>query len=82
MTWILLLFLIAIVASLAIGFYYLIREGGSSSRNLFRALSWRVGLQVALIVFLVIAYFMGWITPHGGPLDPPPQPPQTTAPAS
>ena len=81
MTWILGLLLLAIVTSLAVGLYFLLREGGSSSRNLFKALSWRVGLQVALILFLVLAYFMGWIKPHGGPLDPLP-PAETTTPAS
>ena len=81
MTWILALFLLAIVTSLAVGFYFLLREGSTASRNLFKALSWRVGLQIALILFLVLAYFMGWIRPHGGPLDPPP-PSETTTPAS
>lgn len=80
MTWILVLFLVAIVAALGIGLYCLLKEGGSKSRNVFRALSWRVGLQVALILFLVLAFFMGWIQPHGGPLDPPPQAPAEAAP--
>lgn len=71
MTWILLLFLLAIIVSLGFGLYYLLTEGGTKSRRLFKALSWRVGLQVALILFLVVAFSMGWIQPHGGPLDGP-----------
>ncbi|MEC9407349.1 MAG: twin transmembrane helix small protein [Abyssibacter sp.] len=81
MNWILTLFFLAIVTSLAVGFYFLMKEGGTSSRNLFKALSWRVGLQITLILFLVLAYFMGWIEPHGGPLDRPPAA-ETTTPAS
>lgn len=72
MTWIILLFLLGIIVSLGFGLYYLLTEGGTKSRRLFTALSWRVGLQVALILFLVLAFFMGWIQPHGGPLDAPP----------
>jgi drug/metabolite transporter (DMT)-like permease len=57
------LMLLAIVAALFSGMYFLIKDG-SDKRRTVRALSWRVGLQVALILFLVLAYFMGWIQPH------------------
>lgn len=82
MTWILVLFLVAIVAALGAGLYFLLKEGGTRSRNVFYALSWRVGLQVALILFLILAFFMGWIQPHGGPLDPPGPAATETAPQS
>lgn len=57
------LFLVAIVISLLAGGYFLVKDP-STKRRVFWALSWRVGLQVALILFLVLAFFMGWIKPH------------------
>lgn len=57
------LFLIAILASLFAGGYFVVRDP-SSKRRAFWALSWRVGLQLALLIFLVIAFLMGWIKPH------------------
>ena len=69
MTWILVLFLIAIVISLGVGLYYLMKEGGTRSKNVFVALSWRVGLQAALVIFLAVAYFAGWIQPHSDPIN-------------
>lgn len=64
-TVLILAFLLAIVGSLGAGLYYLMTEKEPKSRKVFYALSWRVGLQLALLLFLVLAYFMGWITPHG-----------------
>lgn len=58
------LFLLAIVVALFSGMFFLLKDG-SSRRRTVQALTWRVGLQVALILFLVLAYFMGWIEPHG-----------------
>lgn len=58
-------FLLAIVISLGAGLYYLLTERDSKSLKVFHALSWRVGLQFALIIFLVLAYFLGWVHPHG-----------------
>lgn len=57
-------FLIAIVISLLLGAVFLVKDP-STSRRTFRALSWRVGLQLALLLFLVLAFLMGWIRPHG-----------------
>lgn len=54
----------AIVASLASGLIYLNRDQGGSRRTV-RALTVRVSLSVALFVLLYIAYFAGWIQPHG-----------------
>lgn len=56
--------LAAIIAALIFGGVYLIKDP-SSSRRAARALTWRVGLQVALILLLVLAFFMGWLQPHG-----------------
>lgn len=57
------LFLIAILGSLFAGGYFVVRDP-SSKRRAFWALSWRVGLQLALLLFLILAFLMGWIKPH------------------
>jgi len=54
--------LAAIVYSLGTGLFYLRREDADSPKML-RALQIRVGLSLVLIVFLVAAYFLGWIEP-------------------
>jgi hypothetical protein len=30
-----------------------------------KALTWRIGLSVGLFVLLMLAYYQGWISPHG-----------------
>lgn len=57
-------FLILIIISLFSGLFFLIRDDGSQKRTL-RALSIRIGLSLALILFLVIGFLSGWIKPHG-----------------
>lgn len=57
------LMLIAVIVALFSGMFFLIKDG-SDKRRTVRALTWRVGLQLGLIAFLVLAYFMGWIQPH------------------
>lgn len=60
------LFLLAILIALFSGLFFLVKDPGKrDDRRTLRALTWRIGLQVALIVFLVVAFFMGWIKPHG-----------------
>lgn len=56
--------LVAIVISLFSALFFMMKDS-SRSRRTVRALTMRVGLQVALIVFLLIATSMGWIRPHG-----------------
>lgn len=56
--------LVAIVISLFSALFFMLKDSSKSKRTV-RALTARVGLQVALIVFLLIATFMGWIRPHG-----------------
>jgi Protein of unknown function (DUF2909) len=56
-------FLIAILAALFSGMFFLLKDR-TDSRRMLKALTWRVGLQLALIVFLALAYGMGWIHPH------------------
>jgi hypothetical protein len=52
--------LAAIVVSLGTGLFYLRREDADSPKML-RALQVRVALSLVLIVFLIAAYFLGWI---------------------
>ncbi|MBL6752404.1 MAG: twin transmembrane helix small protein [Nevskia sp.] len=58
-------FLVAIVASLFSGLFFLLRDPSTSNnRRTVRALTVRVGLSIAFALFLVLSYFMGWIHPH------------------
>ena len=54
--------LLAIVASLGSGLFYLARDDRNSPR-LLKALKIRVALSAVLIVFLVVSYYMGWMNP-------------------
>jgi hypothetical protein len=60
------LLLLAILVALFSSLFFLVKgPGKKDDRRTLRALTWRVGLQLLLIVFLVAAFFMGWIKPHG-----------------
>lgn len=63
------LLLLAIVTTLFSGFFFLVQDD-SGKRRLLTALKLRVALSITLIVFLALAYYHGWIVPHG--LRPPP----------
>ncbi len=62
MKYIIYVLLAAIIISLGTGLFYLRREDVDSAKML-RALQIRVALSLVLILFLVAAYFFGWITP-------------------
>jgi uncharacterized BrkB/YihY/UPF0761 family membrane protein len=53
---------VAIIASLASGLVYLFKDE-HDSRRLVKALTWRIGLSVALFVVLLLAYALGLIEP-------------------
>jgi len=57
-------FLILIVWNLGAGLYYMLVDKGESKRSV-NALTRRIALSVALILLLMLAMKMGWITPHG-----------------
>lgn len=68
---VLLLALLAIVLALAFAGRALLkdgRDGQAKSNRMVRALAWRVGLSVALFLFILLAYKMGWIQPRGVPI--------------
>lgn len=57
--------LVGILVALFAGAFFLLKDDSTTkNRRTVKALTWRVSLQLALIVFLVVAYFMGWIRPH------------------
>ena len=71
MTWILVLALVAILAALASAGIFMLRRpkdgGASSDKRMARALALRVALSVALFLFILLAWKMGWIVPKGLP---------------
>lgn len=64
---IIVLFLLVIMYSLASSFWFLIRDKGEGDRTVKR-LTWRIGLSLALFLFLWLAYQVGWIEPTSGPV--------------
>ncbi|MCY7355321.1 MAG: twin transmembrane helix small protein [Lysobacter sp.] len=57
-------FLILILWNLGAGLYYMLNDKGKTDRTV-KALTRRIALSVALILFVALAIYMGWITPHG-----------------
>ena len=56
--------LVAIIVALFSALVFLYRDRGHGTR-MVRALAVRVGLSIALIVFLLVSYWQGWIGPQG-----------------
>ena len=64
--------LIAVLGALAsAGFFMLKRRDGEApttpDKRMARSLALRVGLSVALFVFILVAWKLGWISPRGLP---------------
>jgi hypothetical protein len=57
------LLLLFILFSLGSALYFLVHDKGGSDR-IVKALTWRIGLSLLLFVILIIAFAMGWISPH------------------
>ncbi len=55
---------IIILGSLASALFYLMRDKGTSNKTV-NALTVRIGLSVALFLFLLFSYWMGWIETTG-----------------
>jgi hypothetical protein len=55
---------VGILASLGSALFYLMKERGGSAR-MARALTFRIGLSVALFMFLLFSHWMGWIQSTG-----------------
>jgi cytochrome bd-type quinol oxidase subunit 2 len=56
--------LVAIVASLGSGLFHLVKDDGRSKR-MVNALTVRIALSVLLFVLLFVAWKSGLIVPHG-----------------
>lgn len=61
---IIVLLLLAVLASLASGMFFLINDKGESDRTV-KSLTIRITLSIALFLMLIIGYFTGMIQPHG-----------------
>ena len=57
-------FLIVILWNLGAGLYYMLVDKGQSKRTV-NALTRRIAFSVAMILLVILAIYMGWITPHG-----------------
>lgn len=57
--------LLAILASLGSAAVFLLRRKPGQNQNMARALTWRVGLSIALFALLMASFYFGIITPHG-----------------
>lgn len=56
--------MIIIAGSLASGLFFLIRDSGNTNRTV-KALTVRIGISLSLFIFLLIAFKLGLIKPHG-----------------
>lgn len=56
--------LLGILASLGSGLFFLMKDR-DGSRRVLNALTIRIALSVALFLYLFIAWYAGWIEPHG-----------------
>ena len=63
-TLIIIAFLLVILWNLGAGLYYMLVDKGQTKRTV-NALTRRIALSVALILLVILAIWMGWITPHG-----------------
>jgi succinate dehydrogenase/fumarate reductase cytochrome b subunit len=56
--------LAVILWNLGAGLYYMLVDKGTTKRTV-NALTRRIAISVALILLVILAMYMGWITPHG-----------------
>ena len=62
--------LVLVLASLAGAGLFMLRNGGDTStrdKRMARALALRVGLSIALFLFVLLSWYMGWVKPTGLP---------------
>ena len=55
---------IGVLASLASGLFYLVKDRGRSERTV-KALTMRVAISIGLLCLLVLLWALGLIQPHG-----------------
>ncbi|MCH7344374.1 DUF2909 domain-containing protein [Pelomonas sp. CA6] len=59
--------LLAILGALAAAGLFMLKRG-SRQGHMARALGLRVALSIALFLFVLLSYWMGWIKPSGIPV--------------
>lgn len=57
-------FMVVIIYNLGAGLYYMLVDKGRSDRTV-KALTWRIGLSVTLILLIILGILTGVIHPHG-----------------
>lgn len=65
------LMLLAVLGALGSAGFFMLkkgRNGDERNRRMARALALRVGLSVALFLFILISWRMGWVRPTGIPI--------------
>ena len=66
------LLMVAVLVALASAGVFMLRKGSQGgdrrSKNMARALAVRVGLSVALFLFILLSWYMGWVRPTGLPV--------------
>jgi hypothetical protein len=73
MKWFIALALVGVLAALASAGVFMLRRrdevgpGHGADKRMARALAVRVGLSVAIFLIVLLAWWMGWITPTGVP---------------
>jgi len=60
---IIIILFVFIFFALGSALFFLVKDKGDSKR-IVKALSWRIGLSFFVFIVLMIAFAMGWITPH------------------
>ena len=64
------LMLVAVLGALGSAGVFMLRkgqDGDQRNRRMARALALRVGLSVALFLFILLSWYMGWVKPGGIP---------------
>jgi hypothetical protein len=67
------LMLVAVLGALASAGMFMLRKDRDGedrrSNRMARALAVRVGLSVALFLFILLSWYMGWVRPGGIPVN-------------
>lgn len=63
-TIVILILLAAILYNLGAGLYFMMTDKGQTDRTV-KALTWRIGLSVLLILLVIAGILTGFIKPHG-----------------
>jgi hypothetical protein len=63
------LMMVAVLAALASAGIFMLRKGDPAKprKQMARALAVRVGLSIALFLFILLSWHMGWVRPSGIP---------------